>query len=55
MTCINSSEFFNTLDFADFAEEIHDTIDLNSQLKIDKVLENDSKGGNLNFDIYDIV
>ena len=55
MTCINSSEFFNTLDFADFAEEIYDTIDLNSQLKIDKVLENDSKGGNLNFDIYDIV
>jgi len=55
MTCINSSEFFNTLDFADFAEEIYDTIDLNSQLKIDKVLENDSKGGNLNFEIYDIV
>ena len=26
MTCINSSEFFTTLDFSDFVEEIYDVI-----------------------------
>jgi len=55
MTCINSSEFFTTLDFSDFVEEIYDVIDPAIQLKIEEILEKDSKGGNLNFDIYDLV
>jgi len=55
MTCINSSEFFFTLDFSDFAEEIYDVIDEYIQNKIDEILEKDSKGGNLNYDIYDLV
>jgi hypothetical protein len=55
MTSINSSEFFFTLDFSDFAEEIYDTIDNTIQDKIDVILEKDSKGGNLNYDIYDLV
>ena len=55
MTCINSSEFFTTLDFSDFVEEIYDNVDVSVQTKIDKILEKDSKGGNLNFDIYDLV
>ncbi len=55
MTCINSSEFFTTLDFSDFVEEIYDEIDPSIQNKIDEILEKDSKGGNLNFDIYDLV
>ena len=55
MTCINSSEFFTTLDFSDFVEEIYDEIDPALQLKIEEILEKDSKGGNLNFDIYDLV
>jgi len=55
MTSINSSEFFFTLDFSDFAEEIYDQIDNNIQEKIDSILEKDSKGGNLNYDIYDLV
>jgi len=55
MTSINSSEFFFTLDFSDFVEEIYDTIDESLQIKIDEILEKDSKGGNLNYDIYDLV
>ena len=55
MTCINSSEFFTTLDFSDFVEEIYDVIDPGIQIKIEEILEKDSKGGNLNFDIYDLV
>ena len=55
MTCINSSEFFTTLDFSDFVEEIYDVIDPSIQNLIDEILEKDSKGGNLNFDIYDLI
>lgn len=55
MTSINSSEFFFTLDFSDFVEEIYDTIDDSIQAKIDEILDKDSKGGNLNYDIYDLV
>ena len=55
MTCINSSEFFTTLDFSDFVEEIYDVIDPSIQNQIEEILEKDSKGGNLNFDIYDLV
>ena len=55
MTSINSSEFFFTLDFSDFVEEIYDTVEESLQTKIDEILEKDSKGGNLNYDIYDLV
>ena len=55
MTCINSSEFFTTLDYSDFVEEIYDEMDPSVQNRIDEILEKDSKGGNLNFDIYDLV
>ena len=55
MTCINSSEFFTTLDFSDFVEEIYDVIDPSIQNLIEEILEKDSKGGNLNFDIYDLI
>ncbi len=55
MTSINSSEFFFTLDFSDFAEEIYDQVNNSIQEKIDIILEKDSKGGNLNYDIYDLL
>lgn len=55
MTCINSSEFFTTLDYSDFVEELYDEMDPLIQSQIDEILEKDSKGGNLNFDIYDLV
>jgi hypothetical protein len=43
------------LDFSDFVEEIYDTVDDSLQAKIDEILDKDSKGGNLNYDIYDLV
>ena len=55
MTCINASEFFMTVDFSEFVEELYDIIDEGLQSKIEEILERDSKGGNMNFDIYDLV
>jgi hypothetical protein len=55
MTCINSSEFFMTSDFSEFAEEIYDTVDADIQNEIDDILEKDAKGGDMNYDIYDLV
>lgn len=55
MTCINSSEFFMTSDFSEFAEEIYDTVDIDIQNEIDDILEKDAKGGDMNYDIYDLV
>ena len=55
MTCINSSEFFMTSDFSEFAEEIYDTVDTEIQNEIDDILEKDAKGGDMNYDIYDLV
>jgi hypothetical protein len=55
MTCVNVSEFFHTLDFSDFVEEKFDMVDKSVQEKIDRILEKDTKGGNLYFDIYDLV
>lgn len=55
MTSVNSSEFFTTPDFSEFVEELYDLVDADIQSKIDKILEKDSKGGDLNYDIYDLV
>ena len=55
MSCINSSEFFATVDFSDFAEEIYEIIPESVQHEIGKILEHDTKGGHLNYDIYDII
>tara|TARA_R110001592_G_scaffold120545_3_gene324922 strand:- start:3232 stop:5043 length:1812 start_codon:yes stop_codon:yes gene_type:complete len=55
MTCINATEFFYTLDFSDFTEEIYDLVDIGQQSKINAILETDSKDGLMNFDIYDIL
>jgi hypothetical protein len=55
MSCINSSEFFATVDFSDFAEEIYEIIPEVSRELIEKILEHDTKGGHLNYDIYDII
>lgn len=55
MTCINASEFFSTSDYNDAAEEIYETVDESIQNSIDEILEKDSKGGTLNYDIYDLV
>jgi len=55
MSSINVSEFFSTADFSEFVEELYDIIDEDIQNKIEEILENNSKGGNMNFDIYDLV
>jgi len=46
---------YNTIDFSELVEELYDTIDETLQSKIDTILEKDSKGGNLHYDIYDII
>ena len=55
MSSINSSEFFTTGDFSEFVEELYDLIDPKLQDVIDEILEKDAKGGDLNYDIYDLV
>ena len=55
MTCINVTEFFHTLDFSDFVEEKFDSVDAKFQDEIETILDKDSKGGSLYFDIYDLV
>jgi len=55
MSSINSSEFFTTGDFSEFVEELYDLIDPRLQDVIDEILEKDAKGGDLNYDIYDLV
>lgn len=55
MSSINASEFFNTVDFNEFVEELFDLVDTGIQEKIEEILDRDSKGGTLNYDIYDLV
>ena len=55
MSCINSTEFLTTIDFSEFAEEIWETTEEDIQEEIENVLEHDSRGGHLNYDIYDII
>ncbi len=57
MSCITSNEFFSTMDFSDFAEELYEIIEKDIQDLVDKELNKGSKGedGSLFFDIYDII
>lgn len=55
MTSINASEFFKTIDYSEFVEEKYDYIDENTQREIEEILNRDIDGGNLNYDIYDLV
>ena len=55
MTCINSSEFLTTTDYSEFVEELFEVMDERVKMKIEKILEQDSKGGHLNYDIYEII
>ena len=55
MSSINASEFLNTVDFTEYVEELFDLVDLNVQTRIEDILERDLKGGDLNYDIYDLV
>ena len=55
MSSINASEFLNTVDFTEYVEELFDLVDLEIQTRIEDILERDLKGGDLNYDIYDLV
>ena len=55
MTAVNASEFLNTVDFTEYVEELYDFIDEAVQAEIENILERDLRGGNLNYDIYDLV
>jgi len=55
MTSINASEFLNTVDFTEYVEELYDLVDPSIQDKIEEILDRDLRGGNLNYDIYDLV
>tara|TARA_R100000908_G_C3750288_1_gene144912 strand:+ start:14 stop:1189 length:1176 start_codon:yes stop_codon:yes gene_type:complete len=55
MTCINSSEFLTTTDYSEFVEEIFEVMEPGIKSRIEKILEQDSKGGHLNYDIYEII
>ena len=55
MTGVNASEFLNTVDFTEYVEELYDFIDEAVQAEIENILERDLRGGNLNYDIYDLV
>ena len=57
MTCVTITEFFQTVDYADFIEELLDVIDEDLHDKMEKILYKDTGGadGDLQFDIYDLL
>ena len=57
MTCINATEFMNTVDYADYIEELLDKIDKSIYKKMEDVLYKDKElgEGNLHYDIYDLL
>lgn len=57
MTCVTITEFFQTVDYADFVEELLDVIDEDLHDKMEKILYKDTGGtdGDLQFDIYDLL
>ena len=56
MTAINVSEFFQTLDFSDFVEELYEEVPDEIKKKMNLILEKTAKGdGTLHFDIYDLL
>jgi hypothetical protein len=57
MTCVSATEFFATLDFSDFVEELLDIIDEDLYEIMEAELEKTTKDkdGNIYYDIYDII
>lgn len=57
MTCVSSTEFFKTLDFSDYVEEILDNIDSAIYDKMEEELQKNNKegDGNMFYDIYDLI
>lgn len=57
MTCVTVTEFFSTLDFSDYVEEILDNIDESIYDKMEAELQKNNKegDGNMFYDIYDLL
>ena len=56
MSCVNSTEFFNTTSYADYIEELLDFIPQDTVNIMEEVLYRDnSSSGDLQYDIYDII
>ena len=57
MTCVSATEFFATVDYSDFVEEILDIIDEDLHDAMEAELEKTTKDkdGNIYYDIYDII
>lgn len=56
ITAITATEFLNTTDYADYIEELLDTIDESLHAEMERVLYQDTDAqGDLQFDIYDLL
>jgi len=56
MTCITATEFFTTVDYADYVEELLDIIEPEKHSLMEKILyKNNDFQGDLQFDIYSLL
>jgi hypothetical protein len=56
MTCITATEFFTTVDYADYVEELLDIIEPEKHSLMEKILYNNNEtSGDLQYDIYDLL
>jgi len=56
MSIVNCTEFLNTVDYADFVEELLDTVNEEEYQSMEQFIFKDSDDdGTLNFDIYDLL
>ena len=56
MTCITATEFFTTVDYADYIEELLDIIEPEKHELMEKILyKNNETSGDLQYDIYDLL
>lgn len=52
MTVVNSSSFFDTLDFMEIIEEYYDFLDRERQKEMEDILDFDEKGDDSIFDFF---
>lgn len=56
MTCITATEFFTTVDYADYIEELLDIIEPEKHQLMENILyKNNETSGDLQYDIYDLL
>ena len=56
MSCVTISEFLQTIDYADFVEELLDVIEDEMHTEMEQILYKDQDiDGDLQYDIYDLL